>query len=355
MAKPSHSDLAIYFLDVGQGDCTVVVPPVRDAGVIVFDVADQYVLGRFISDHELRVSDVVLSHLDEDHIRGAADFLRQHTEEVDRVYLWLDRGLERGKNEGLRELIDQVTAWGRTNPPTIILKENWRDHEATRVIRADEDTDWKVEIVLPYNTARLRGELGHARSPNAASAVLRVQRAGTAVLIGGDAPLGSWEDLNEYDPGLVPAAAIRVPHHGGNAKEGGRTWKEHSDLYRHVRADLAVISVGSNNPPRWSHPREDHVAAIRRDGACRLLCTQLTPRCHEVPTTLRQQLLEQAGMVEFPYRHWDERGNPLHLKEVPCAGTIVVWIDAGGTLHHEPAQESAHTRMLMRIDRPMCT
>jgi len=174
------------------------------------------------------------------------------------------------------------------------------------------------------------------------------------VLIGGDAPMGSWEILQARDPELIPAAAIRVPHHGGDATEWAKEWTSYGDLYDRVNAELAVISVGTNNPSSYGHPHEDHVEAISRGGKCRVLCTQLTPRCHEAPLELRNAMMEQATMVEPPYRHWDEDGRLVH-DEVPCAGTVVVWIDAAGTLHHEPSPDSEHSKLLLRIDDPMCT
>jgi len=316
--EPNPRDLGIYFLDVGQGDCTVIVPPKGDGGAIVFDIADQFVLERFVANHGLRVSDVIASHLDIDHIRGMLGFLRNHMDAIDRVYLGTDRKPEPGQNRNLRELVEQIDAWGEGRPmPNIIPKDNWRDHEGPVTIR--EGKDWKVEIILPFNTTRHKVELRDGQHPNVVSAVLRIEREGTAVLVGGD------------------------------AKEEAKAWKTYGDLYDRVNAELAVISVGTNNPKKWSHPHADHVEAIRRGGRCRTLCTQLTPRCHEHPLELRGIMMERATMVEPPYRHW-KRGST----EVPCAGTIAVWIDGSGELHHEPSRSSEHSKLLLRVDDPMC-
>jgi beta-lactamase superfamily II metal-dependent hydrolase len=63
-------------LDVGQGDCTIVVLPAahgEEPSAIVFDCADAYVAERFVANHAIkRLRAVVASHLDIDHIRGVA-------------------------------------------------------------------------------------------------------------------------------------------------------------------------------------------------------------------------------------------------------------------------------------------
>ncbi|PRQ05679.1 hypothetical protein ENSA7_44120 [Enhygromyxa salina] len=183
------------------------------------------------------------------------------------------------------------------------------------------------------------------------SAVLRITRGDSAVLIGGDAPLGSWERLDGRNPELLRAEAIRVPHHCGHATEGGTEWTEYEQLYTAVNAKLSVVSVGTNNG--YEHPQTEHLVAARRGGQCRLICTQLTPRCHHNPPELREAMKDQATMVEPPYRHWDEDGKPRST-EVPCAGSVVAWIDAGGKLHHEPSAGSEHSKLLLRVDGPLC-
>jgi beta-lactamase superfamily II metal-dependent hydrolase len=357
-ANPSSRDLGIYFLDVGQGDCTVIVPPEGQGRAIIFDIADQYVIERFVANHELEIGSVVASHLDKDHIGGMLGFLRGHLgagKSIDRIYLGPDRPVRPGKNRQLRELVEQTFTWAKAKPPVIIVKDNWRDIEYPLTL-AEYDDDWRVGLVLPMNYTRNEAAMRVGPHSNMCSAVLRVERAGQAVLIGGDAPLGSWEQL---EPDLLPARAIRAPHHGGDIREGGEQWKQLGDLYDRVSAELGVISVGTNNSPRWSHPHEDHALAIRRKGACRLLCTQLTRRCHEEPQLLRDRALRAATSVEYPYRHYDDpqqaRASKRRSQEVPCAGTVVVWLDSSGELHHEPGPNSAHAQLLRRVDDPLCT
>lgn len=71
--------LKVFFLDVGQGDCTFVVPPSGESAPILFDCSDAYVAERFVANHDIAdLAAVVVSHLDQDHIKGLLPFLRTH-------------------------------------------------------------------------------------------------------------------------------------------------------------------------------------------------------------------------------------------------------------------------------------
>jgi len=140
---------------------------------------------------------------------------------------------------------------------------------------------------------------------------------------------------------------IRVPHHGGEIRHFRQTWTQFGELYDAVAAKHAVVSVGTNNGHR--HPAADHVLAMSRGGACRVACTQITPRCHPRLLDLRDRALELAAGVEPAYRHHVRPG------EVPCAGTIVTWIEPSGAVRVLPEPDGWHlTEMVQRAEHPLC-
>jgi beta-lactamase superfamily II metal-dependent hydrolase len=348
--------LKVFFLDVGQGDCTFVVPPSSECAPILFDCRDAYVAERFVANHGITdLAAVVASHLDEDHIAGLLPFLTTHFEakrRVEKLVLFVDRVPKRDRNETLRGLVRKAVAWEQEPPHEgFVLQAPHRDREGPlEVARGD---GWCVELVLPFVGSVAESLLEGADDPNACSSVLRVTRGGTSILIGGDAPLGSWERLEEA---RRAARVIRVPHHGGEIREGGKHWTRFEQLYDAVGADLAAISVGTKNGHH--HPLELHAAAARRGDECRLLCTQLTPRCHDEPLALRDEALAQAGGVEWPYRHRVVPGHPTKSRrpreEVPCAGTIAASMDATGRLSVLPEEKDAHAALIRRVDHPLC-
>jgi len=350
-AEPSS--LKVHFLDVGQGDCTFVVPPEGEGDPILFDCADLYTAERFVANHGIEnLQAVVASHLDIDHVRGMLPFLKHHFatgRRVERLVLGLDRVPQKGQDKNLQALVDAALNWEKEPPHEgFSLEPPFRTK--TPLVLA-ERPGWSVELVLPwYGT--VTGEFAAGgQDPNHCSAVLRVQRGETAILVGGDAPLGSWERLEAH---LRYAGAIRIPHHGGEIREQGEEWTEFEHLYDAVGAEVAAVSVGTNNGD--GHPLEQHAAAARRQGTCRLLCTQLTPRCHADPVELREISLEHAAIVEWPYRHRAESGHPARRppSEVPCAGSMVAWLRPDGELEIEPRQSGAHSQFLLRVARPMC-
>lgn len=51
MGRDPSPLLRVFFLDVGQGDCTFIVPPDGEGAPILFDCADAYVAERFVANH----------------------------------------------------------------------------------------------------------------------------------------------------------------------------------------------------------------------------------------------------------------------------------------------------------------
>jgi hypothetical protein len=190
------------------------------------------------------------------------------------------------------------------------------------------------------------------------------------MLIGGDAPLLAWSELPSAE---LPARLFRIPHHGGALDDGGAPAGWNVDrLYGEVHAETALVSVGTNNA--YGHPREDWVRPIT-GGTCRLLCTQLTARCHAPLETnakaggvtrdateisvLRGRVLGEPG-----FRHWAEpqwrhltdkrRAVQTGLLELPCAGTVVVSLHLNGAVRVLPSPGSDHDRLVDGWQHPLC-
>ncbi|MBX3270380.1 MAG: hypothetical protein KF729_08980 [Sandaracinaceae bacterium] len=252
------------------------------------------------------------------------------------VYLGLDRE-QPELTKTAATLLNAVLGW--ESAKRLAVGAPHRDGQPKTVWQSG---DARVDIVLPYYASQVRARLEGGEEPNPSSVVLRLVRGNTAILVGGDAPLGSWERL---EPELLPARLIRAPHHGGRIDEGRVTWTEDT-LYERVGAATVVVSVGTHNG--HEHPTDDHLRAIRVDRR-RLLCTQLTPRCHADPAALRPGLRTRLAGGVLPYRH-------LHpsRQEVPCAGSVVAWLEPGDALEVEPAPGGPHDAFVAAVDHPRC-
>lgn len=348
------SALGVYALDVGQGDCTFIVPPADECAPILVDCNDRHIAERFLKNHSVNhLHAVIATHLDVDHVGGLLELLLTHFNEggtVGALYIAADRSASNRLSRTLSALIKQTSAWERSPPCAgFTLEMPARTNRGPVTIASGDD--WRVELVAPFLGAHNEAVVSASGMPNLASTVVRVTRAGRAMLIGGDAPLGSWEQL---EPELLSADVIRAPHHGGDINEGGRRWRQPAELYSAVGATQTIFSVGTRNS--YEHPEPQHVEAARRGGVCGVRCTQLTPRCHADPQSRRQEALQLAAGVEWPYRHLDKPGVEPGARsgEVPCFGSMVSWIDAQGAIQHAPAPEGAHVTLLSSLATPMC-
>lgn len=336
--------LGIYFLDVGQGDCSFILGQAPDSAVMV-DCRDATVAQRFIEDHGIvHLNAIVVSHLDKDHIEGLLPFLKNTlgistpTLSVGKVFIDWDRP---APSALALELLNQLLEWDSAGKFKL---EPVR--RATDPVTVCQGTDWRIQIVLPFHSRVLkhRIKLSKTGEPNQLSAVIRVERAGVGVLIAGDAELPSWEDLENAS---LKADVIRSPHHGGKIGKGSRL-PDANALYRAISPKVAVFSVGPHSG--YKHPLPAHIQAAL---PCHILCTQLTEQCHARRTDVREGAITQAGAVFYPYRYRNTDGTE-RITEVPCAGSILIRIDERGTLDINPSATGWHSRFIARLDQPMC-
>lgn len=245
------------------------------------------------------------------------------------------------------ELLDHLVYWEKQGRLALEIPARGASPESIW-----NSGNWGVELILPRHGALLDEQLkSGGKRPNPSSAVLRVSCGPEALLIGGDAPLVSWQGL---EPDRLPARVVRVPHHGGRIDEGDPDWTM-GDLYHRIGAEVSAFSVGTNNI--HGHPQESHLEAARRGGACRVLCTQLTGRCHPEPLEYRQHALELCSGVVYPYRHRIAVGDPSRRRpteEVPCAGSMMIVLDSSGNVEIEPPAAGWHDDLVDRLRHPHC-
>jgi competence protein ComEC len=129
---------------------------------------------------------------------------------------------------------------------------------------------------------------------NDRSCVLRIEAAGRSVLLTGDIEAAAERELLERAPGLLPADALVVPHHGSLTSST-------PDFVKRVSPRVAVFTVGYRN--RFGHPREE-VLARYREGGSRLLRTDETGA---VQMRFGAGGVEITSQRESARRYWYER------------------------------------------------
>lgn len=364
-------EMCVLFVDVGQGDATIVMPPVGDP--ILFDCGrDGWEVTQQLLTYGFdRLEAVVASHLDLDHIGGMVTVLDAYRGRIGAVYFAPDRRLSKtDKDATAKDLTDRVHAGDG---------QDWELREVHRDGRAIAcGAGWSIHLIAPKASQRQKvARTEHWEEPNIYSAVMRVQMGDTSLLVGGDAPLLTWSRIPTDE---LRATVFRIPHHGGALDDGvvPKGWSAQR-LYDAAAPEVAAISVGTNNghdhpdPTQWTQP------LIGRQG-CRLLCTQVTGKCHkpfarsggssddsEREEAIRAERAHwlpdpyggSAHFSEPPWRHYGHRSDGAHTDrrngrlEVPCAGTISVRIDHRGEVRVDPSPELLDSR-IRRWTAPMC-
>ncbi len=299
------SRAALFVLDVGHGNSAVLV----DAkGVVVIDAGPGSSLLEFLRKENIdKIDALLISHADEDHIRGIIALLGSQKVRIGVIRLNTDSAKE-------SQLWDDLT-WE-------LNKANDRGELKFDVGLTTNDTNkfnlgnMQIQVLAPspYLAAKGPGSIDHNErrlTTNSLSAVIRLV-AGTMplALFTGDIDSAGLENLVESGAD-AKASLLTFPHHGG--RSGQDDVSVFADrLCDITQPDAIVFSIGRG---RFKNPQPEIVAAIRRKlPSARILCTQLSEHCS----------------ANLP------KAKPTHLAEVYavgqegkkcCAGTIVVNFD----------------------------
>ncbi len=241
---PFEADaLRVTFLDVGQGDATVIELPDGQTALVDGGAAyerwdmGQMAVGPYLWDQGIRRLDhVIATHPQLDHI-GGLPWIFNHFEigrywgnGVHRRKPFV-RALERaGRDKGLvehiawagRDLVDEGGCRIRSlNPP-------------------------------PAERGRMAGDADGADLNNL-SVVLSVTCGAHSILLTADAEVDALERLTEH-PLVQSATVVKIPHHGAKSSLNPR-W------IARLNATAAVVSAGQGN--RYGHPAPAVVGAYR--------------------------------------------------------------------------------------------
>ena len=243
--------LRVVFLDVGQGDSTVVLWPggramLVDAGGLPtappadstddgpgFDVGARVVGPALRALGVARLETLVVTHGDPDHIGGAPTVVRQFAPRA----IW--EGVPVPPHAGLRVLTEGAGATGAVWRTVRIGDEERAGGVSVRVLHPPAP-DWERQ--------RVRNE---------DSIVLEVRAGDVSVILPGD--IGR-EGERAILPLLrrTPIVVLKAPHHGSATSST-------PELLERLRPDAVVFSAGRANP--FGHPHPAVVARYRSIGA----------------------------------------------------------------------------------------
>jgi beta-lactamase superfamily II metal-dependent hydrolase len=234
LTGPSHEaanngNLRVYFLDVGQGDSSVVL--FHDK-VILIDAGEIDQGDRVVADlRDLGVSRIdllVASHPHSDHIGGMQKVLAAFP--VGKV---LDTGMPH-PSPLYEHFLETVN---RENIPYLVSEQGQT---------IDLDPSLAIRVLSPPKE-RLDADL------NANSIVLKISYGTISFLFTGDAGTAAETALLKTGSPLN-AQVLKVAHHGSSDATS-------EAFLARVRPEVAVISVGKDNP--YGHPHKETLDALQ--------------------------------------------------------------------------------------------
>jgi competence protein ComEC len=226
--SPRPGLLRVVFLDVGQGDATLVTLPdgralLIDAGGLPgssFDIGTRVVVPSLRALGVRRLEELVITHGDPDHLGGAESVTRRFVPRVIR------EGAPVPPHLGLRALAAYAAASG----------VSWRTVQAGDI---DRVSGVEINVLHPplpdWERQRVR---------NDDSIVLEFRLGDVSIVLPGD--IGALPELS-LAPRLVlaPLVILKAPHHGSATSST-------QPFIDAVRPSVVIFSAGRNN--RFGHP-----------------------------------------------------------------------------------------------------
>lgn len=242
---PEKREFQVTFLDVGQGDCTVIKNV--DNHVYLVDggsssrtkIGKRVILPYLKSQGIHRIEGIFLSHPDEDHMNGLLEVLTEGKSEnisIGALYLYEKTlYLEGEKLEKIMRVAEE------------------RNIPVKGISRGDTLVDNNMSISCLYPTKSGGNLIG-----NEASMVLLVSFLDFDILFTGDMDQEAENKLeNMNDQAGQKIEILKTAHHGSNSSSS-------FSFLNWVHPQVATISCGENN--RYGHPHQEVLARLQKTG-----------------------------------------------------------------------------------------
>ena len=326
-------DLELHFIDVGQGDSTLIVCPNGDR--ILVDAgssgglrsAGKNEVNQSIRDHladpaNLSIDVLVITHADRDHYNFLERFLDQTSSqdqiEVGRIVFGGDLD-----DYTVGNFTEWLEDFGTDHPGELIQPPvSHSDAQATPSPHFDCGAAdlWLLAANVPAETSGPRSASNFVK--NTTSVVLRVELGSFTAILTGDATFTTEEHIvaNYSDATFLDVDILKLGHHCSRTTSTGREWAATTS------PTMAFSSASEGN--NFGHPSSDVYAVIADYTEHGTAHEHQTRRCQ--------------GQRKCETRETDER-----IYDTSSAETMVVTTDGSGfDLSCERSRGARH-----RVDR----
>ena len=227
-------DLKIYFVDVGQGDCTFIVTP-KNKTILIdgggstgsdFDVGESTLLPYILDRGYKKIDLIVISHFDQDHVGGVLTILREL--KVNRVCI----SKQEEDSENYQEFLKIVK---EKNIPVTIVKIGDRI---------------KVENNLYFDILWPKEEQIEENKINNNAIVMKLNYNNFSMMLTGDIEeVAEKEIVKTYkDKKILKSDILKVAHHGSKTSTT-------EEILNEIEPKVSLIGVGKNN--LFGHPSSE--------------------------------------------------------------------------------------------------
>lgn len=231
-----QQDLKIYFIDVGQGDSTLIVTPskktilIDGGGSESFDVGEKVLLPYLLDRRIRKIDYIMISHFDTDHCKGIFTVI----ENLKVKNIIISKQAEKSENY---KKFKEIVANKKIN---IILVK------AGDKIKIDKYIYFK--ILFPTEKLIMQNPL------NNNSIVSQLNYKSFKMLFTGDIEEIAEKEILNLQKDKLKSTILKVAHHGSNTSST-------QEFINSVKPELALIGVGKNNT--FGHPSECVVEKLR--------------------------------------------------------------------------------------------
>lgn len=229
---PGGSSFAVHFIDVGQGDASLIL---CDGEAMLIDGGNtdkSSTVYTYLKKQGIdRLDYLVCTHPDADHVGGLSGALEYATAET----VWCP--VESYSSKAFESFRTRVEKQGRKLVKPAV----------------------GIAVSLGSATVTVLAPIGDYKDSNNQSIVLRVVYGQTSFLFTGDAELESERDMcDRYGEQGLKSTVLKVGHHGSDTSTSIRFLSDIMPRY-------AVISCGKDN--KYGHPTEQTLSRLSQAGA----------------------------------------------------------------------------------------
>jgi len=320
--------IKLAFLDVGQGDTTIITCPDTHEAIVVDCIDSNAALDYLKKEQVTQLRGVIITHLHADHYKQTANLLYNYegcevlaiTKHIPNPrYLKGEKILKQwpADRDGHSTEFEQPPV---KNKGSLAKLYQWcqDNKKKCKLILADSNVLLPIQgniaqsLKVLHPTSFDLPDLKRCEL-NDISIVLQVTGTRASALLTGDLEPSGWQYLKGQNDELK-SDVLKFPHHRG-------AWDEAKtdDLLSVVQPSIVVISVGSNN--RYDHPHTDVFDALQKQRDLRLLCTQATDKCQTPVQGERDNVIVQ-------FQKQSVKDNSFFLlpgkMQCPCAGSVII-------------------------------